>query len=71
MASKKKTVARLPPLDTNQRYSIPEAAQYLRVSRATLCNYIAAKSIETIKEGGRRFVPGAEIARKSAVPSAA
>jgi excisionase family DNA binding protein len=67
----KKSIPRLPPLDINQRYTVPEAAEYLRVCVATVNVYIAKKTLKTIKDGGRRFVPGAEIARKSAVPTAA
>jgi excisionase family DNA binding protein len=67
--AKKKSAERLPPLDIQQRYDIPEAARYLRVSRATIYNDIAAGLIATIKDRGRRFVPGSEIARKSALPA--
>lgn len=65
----KRRVTRLPPLDLNQRYTVPEAAEYLRVCVATVNIYIAENTLRTIKDGGRRFVPGAEIARKSAVPA--
>lgn len=54
------------PLDPKQRYDLDEAARYLRISRSTLYNDIAAGLIFTIKERKRRFVPGAEIARRSA-----
>jgi len=70
MASRKKAAPTLPPLDIQQRYDILEAARYLRVSRATIYNDIAAGLLATIKDGGRRFVPGSEIARKSALPGA-
>jgi hypothetical protein len=59
----------LAPLDPAQRYSIPEAILYLRSSRKTLYNDIAAGLLATIKEGKRRFVPGSEIARRSRLPS--
>jgi excisionase family DNA binding protein len=58
----------LPPLDLMQRYTTDEAARYLRISRATLYNDIAAGLIATIKDRKRRFVPGSEIARRSALP---
>lgn len=61
------TDAALPPLDEQQRYTIPEAAKYLRVSRATIYNDIAAGLLATIKDRKRRFVPGSEIARRSRV----
>jgi hypothetical protein len=57
----------LAPLDLLQRYDLDEAARYLRISRATLYNDIAAGLIVTIKDRKRRFVPGAEIARRSAM----
>ena len=57
----------LPPLDPRQRYSIPEAIAYLRTSRQTLYERIAAGNLKTICDGRRRYVPGAEIARLSSV----
>ena len=61
----------LPPLDERQRYSIEEAIRYLRSSRLSIYRDIAAGRLITIKEGKRRFVPGSEIARRSAVPATA
>ena len=58
----------LPPLDLVQRYTINEAADYLRISRAHLYEHIGAGEIGTIKDGTRRFVPGTEIARVSRPP---
>jgi excisionase family DNA binding protein len=69
--AKRRPRPRLPPLDLNQRYTVPEAAEYLRVCVATVNIYIAQNTLKTIKDGGRRFVPGSEIARRSAAPSAA
>jgi excisionase family DNA binding protein len=57
----------LPPLDVLQRYTINEAAGYLRISRATLYTDIAAGLIATIKDRKRRLVPGSEIARRSTI----
>lgn len=57
------------PLDEAQRYTVEEAIAYLRTSRKTLYNDIAAGLLATIKEGKRRFVPGSEIARRSRLPS--
>jgi excisionase family DNA binding protein len=56
----------LAPLDTQQRYDLDEAARYLRISRSTLYNDIAAGLIASIKDRKRRFIPGVEIARRSA-----
>ncbi len=61
---------RLPDLDESQRYSVSEAAAYLRVSRPTVYKMIAEGRLESICEGSRRFVPGTEIARLSRAPGA-
>jgi hypothetical protein len=50
---------------------VPEACAYLRQSRAKLYNDVAAGLIATIQHGKRRYVPGSEIARLSAVQPAA
>lgn len=57
----------LPPLDLNQRYTIPEAAQYLRISRAYLYQLIQAGEVQTVKDGRRIYVPGSVIAERSRV----
>ena len=49
-----------------QRYTVDESCQYLRTSRTTLYEEIRAGLIATIKHGRRRYVPGAEIVRRSA-----
>lgn len=61
----------LPPLDSAQRYSIEEAIVYLRSSRKTIYDDIRLGRLATILEGRRRYVPGAEIARRSRLPSEA
>jgi excisionase family DNA binding protein len=53
--------------DERQRYTVPEAARLLRVSRAHLYKLFSAGSIRTIRDGRRIFVPGSEIAARSAV----
>lgn len=68
---KPNNVPTLPPLDTQQRYSLSEAAAYLRISRPLLTRRIATGAVATIKDGRRRFVPGVEIARLSAPDSPA
>ena len=55
----------LPPLDELQRYTIVEAAAYLRISRARLYEKIARGEVATFKDGRRTFVAGREIARHS------
>jgi hypothetical protein len=66
-----KNVSALPPLDTQQRYDLNEAAAYLRISRPLLARRIANGTVATITDGRRRFVPGVEIARLSAPDSPA
>lgn len=56
----------LAPLDPRQRYTIPEAARYLRCSRAWLYELINADKLRVLRDGKRVYVPGVEIARKSA-----
>lgn len=70
MTDNSRTRAPLPPLDPLQRYSIDEAVRYLRVSKPTLYADIHARKITTIKDGKRRYVPGSEIVRRSALPAA-
>lgn len=60
----------LPSLDAKQRYTILEAARYLRCSRAHLYQCIAAGEISVIHDRRRVYVPGSEIARRSALPAA-
>jgi hypothetical protein len=61
----------LGPIDQQRRYPIPIAAAYLCISRTKLYNDITAGLIATIKDGGRRFIPGSEIVRRSTLPSKA
>ncbi|MGK2926498.1 MAG: helix-turn-helix domain-containing protein [Lysobacterales bacterium] len=61
----------LPPLDTLQRYSVPEASAYLRQSRAKTYQDIAAKRLPIIKDGRRTYIPGTAIAERSSIGAAA
>jgi excisionase family DNA binding protein len=63
------TTKTLAPLDTMQRYSIEEATQYLRISRASLYLKIRSGSLRPIKDGSRTLIPGSEIARLSVLPA--
>lgn len=56
-----------PPLDSQQRYDIRETSAYLRKSVSTLYVDIAEGKLRVIKDGGRTYVPGSEIARLSSV----
>jgi excisionase family DNA binding protein len=49
-----------------QRYDLSEACRYLRISKPTLYNLIRDGKLRSIKQGGRRFVNGGELARLSA-----
>lgn len=58
----------LAPLDAQQRYTLEEATEYLRVSRAHLYHKIRDGELVVVKDGRRAFVPGSEILRLSRVP---
>jgi excisionase family DNA binding protein len=51
----------LPPIDANQRYEIPEAAEYLRVCRARVYQHVATGKLRLIKDGRRAYVSGADL----------
>lgn len=58
-----------PPLDPNQRYTVPEANALLRQSNAKTYQQIKAGIIRVIKDGGRTYVPGTELIRLSTLPA--
>lgn len=60
-----------PAFDPRLRYTIPIAIDFLGYSRAKLYQEIQAGTIRVIRDGRRVYVPGSEIARKSAVDGAA
>lgn len=55
----------LPPLDLSQRYTLDEAALYLRISMAQLYVDLAARKVEAFKDGRRTFISGRAIAARS------
>ena len=59
----------LPALDPLRRYPVDIAAEYLGISRATLYEDIKAGLIHTIRDRKRRFIPAAEIIRRSSLPA--
>lgn len=61
----KARVKRVLTFDDRLRYPIPEAATFMRISRAKLYQNISAGLISTVKDGKRIFVPGSEILRVS------
>jgi excisionase family DNA binding protein len=61
----------LPPLDPLQRYTIPEAAAYLRQSKSKTYQDISNGVLSVLKDGRRTYVPGSEIAARSRVSGGA
>jgi len=59
------STAILPPLDENQRYSVPESSAYLRTCRAKIYQKIKSGELRIIKDGARTLIPGSEIIRLS------
>lgn len=55
----------LPPLDLNQRYDALEASAYLRQCLATTRKQIASGTLDSFKDGSRRYVSGTTIAARS------
>lgn len=58
----------LPPVDRYQRYEISETSTYLRQSDASTWADIKSGALKVIREGGRTYVPGSEIIRRSTLP---
>lgn len=61
----------LPPLDILQRYTLAEAAEYLRQSRSKTYLDIQNGKLDVIRDGRRRYVPGRSIAARSSPESSA
>ncbi len=59
----------LPPVDSNQRYTIPEGCLYLKKGRSSLYRDIDEGKIRVIRDGGRVYVPGSELVRLSTLPA--
>lgn len=55
----------LPPIDSNQRYTINETSAYLRQSRAKTYLDIGAGTLITIKDGRRVYITGTSIISRS------
>lgn len=62
---KTNTVRALPSVDPNRRYPVAVALEYLSISNGKFYEQLKAGDICVIKDGGRTFVPGSEIIRKS------
>jgi hypothetical protein len=66
----RKTHASPPPIiDPQQRYTVPETNAVLRQSNARTYQQIKAGDLRIIKDGGRTYVPGSELVRKSTLPA--
>lgn len=61
---------KLPPLDPLRRYSVPEALDYLGISRGWFYQRVANGEIPVIRDGKRAFVSGATIVAHSQPASA-
>lgn len=51
------------PLDANQRYTLPEASEYLRISRTKIYQRVADGKLRLLKDGGHSFITGKELIR--------
>ena len=58
----------LPPFDAALRYSVAEAARYLKTSRPTVYKLINTGLLEAFKEDRRTYITGRSIAARS-IPS--
>jgi hypothetical protein len=56
----------LPPFDAQLRYTVDEAAAYLKTSRMTVYKLLHSGELEGIKENSRTFISGRSIASKCA-----
>lgn len=54
------------PVDPAQRYTVPEAIAYLRLSRKGFYDDVKAGRIKLVKDGRRSYVHGSELIRRSA-----
>ncbi len=68
-ARRRELATQLPPVDTRQRYEVPEASAYLRQSVAKTYLDIKAGKLRILKSGWRTFIPGSEIVRLSTLPT--
>jgi hypothetical protein len=60
-----------PYFDKALRYEVPETAALLRQSVSLTWRDIKTGKLLVIREGGRTFVPGSEIVRRSTLPELA
>lgn len=58
----------VPNFSRELRYTVPETAALLRQSVPRTWVDIREEKLHVIREGGRTFVPGSEIVRRSALP---
>lgn len=53
------------------RYTVPEGAGLLKQSVSRTWNDIREGKLAVIREGGKVYIPGSEIVRRSSLPQAA
>ncbi|MCH9694782.1 MAG: helix-turn-helix domain-containing protein [Gammaproteobacteria bacterium] len=58
-------IVELPPIDCNQRYTINEAAIYLRQSISKTYEDAKKGTLGTFRDGRRRYVPGTALLARS------
>ncbi len=58
----------LPPFDPQLRFTVFEAAAYLKTSHITVYKLLHSGDLEGIKEGCRTFITGRSIAARCAPP---
>lgn len=61
----------LQPLDANQRYTIDEAAAYLRISRVHVYSKVNSGELHILKDGRRSYIHGSEIIAASRLAACA
>lgn len=66
---RKKGGKRAAPIDPTARYTIPEALEHLKFSRALLFQRVAKGLLRTQQDGGRTFITGAELHRYITQPT--
>ena len=58
----------IPPFDAQLRFTVSEAAAYLKTSRMTIYKLLHSGDLEGIKEESRTFITGRSIAARCAPP---
>jgi excisionase family DNA binding protein len=67
-ARKRQALKPLPPFNPQLRYTLSEAAGYLKTSLPTIYKLLHSGDLEGLKEGCRTFITGRSIAARCAPP---